>query len=44
MAEDLDRKSVYDVDMERIKKLADRPYDGTWQDLFRGILDGNNLR
>jgi len=32
---------VYESDMERISKLVERPDDGSWQDLFREILNAN---
>ena len=32
---------VYEADMERINKLVQRPDDGSWQDLFREIINAN---
>ncbi len=32
---------VYEKDMERIRKAGERPDHGSWQDLFREILDAN---
>lgn len=32
---------VYDAGMERTSAEIDRPDRGTWQDLFREIMDGN---
>lgn len=33
--------NVYDVDLERINRLVGRPDDGSWQDVFREILNAN---
>lgn len=32
---------VYETDMERINKLVQRPDEGSWQDLFRDIVNAN---
>lgn len=32
---------VYEADMERINKAAQREDEGTWQDLCRAILSAN---
>lgn len=32
---------VYEKDMERIRKASERPDYGSWQDLFREILEAN---
>lgn len=32
---------VYEKDMDRIKKAVERPDRGSWQDLFREIMDTN---
>jgi hypothetical protein len=32
---------VYEADMERINKLVERPDNGSWQDLFREIINAN---
>ena len=33
---------VYDADMERINTAVQRPDKGSWQDLFREIMDANS--
>ena len=32
---------VYEADMDRISKLIQRPDEGSWQDLFRAIINAN---
>jgi len=32
---------VYEADMERINAMVQRPDKGSWQDLFREIVNGN---
>ena len=32
---------VYEADMDRINTLVQRPDDGSWQDLFREIINAN---
>ena len=32
---------VYEADMDRINKLVQRPDEGSWQDLFREIINAN---
>lgn len=34
---------VYDVDLERIQKIVERPDTGGWQGLFREIMEANDM-